>query len=295
MSFNEKYNEYLDLVNTELMRYLDKSDSMYQTVLDAMKYSVENGGKRIRPILLLEFCAVCGGDIKKALPFACAIEFIHTYSLIHDDLPCLDNDDFRRGEPSCHKKFSEPMALLAGDALLTYAFEIASQSVETHDVDAKSAVKAINLLSNLSGIDGMIGGQVIDVENEGKDTCEEVLNRIHLLKTAALIKASCTIGAIVAGASDSQIKKASEYAQALGLAFQIIDDILDVTGTFEDLGKPIGSDEQSGKTTFVTLVGLDKSKQIAKELSQKAVNIAKSFNDSEFLIELTQFLLDRKN
>ena len=295
MNFNEKYNEYLNLVNDELMRYLDKKDMKCQSVIDAMKYSVKNGGKRIRPILLLEFCRVCGGDIKKALPFACAIEFIHTYSLIHDDLPCLDNDDFRRGKPSCHKQFSEPMALLAGDALLTYAFEITSQSVETHAVDAWQAIKAINLLSNLSGIHGMIGGQVVDVENEGNDITEEILHYINVNKTAALIEASCQIGATIAGANKEQLSTAFEYARSLGLAFQIIDDILDVTGTFEDLGKPIGSDVQSGKTTIVALKGLDGAKQIANDLSQKAINIAKSFNDSDFLISLTQFLLDRKN
>lgn len=293
--YDEIINHYTDIINKKLDEYVSLKNDNYDYVIEAMRYSLMNAGKRIRPILVLEFCNAFGGNIKNALPFACAVEMIHTYSLIHDDLPCMDNDDFRRGKPSCHKKYNEQTALLAGDALLNKAFEVMS-NLSITECNPVVAMQGIKTLANYSGINGMIGGQAIDLAQEGNiiKATNDVLNQMHNLKTAALIKASCELGAISAKALDDEIKKASEYGQNLGLAFQVVDDLLDVLGDEQTLGKPIGSDKEKNKVTFVSLYGIEKAQTIANEYTKKALEIAKTIN-SDILITLTNNLLNRKN
>ena len=293
---NKKYglDEYISLVNDALSSALPACEYHEPIVLDAMKYSLMNGGKRIRPVLTLEFCRLCGGKIEDALPFACAIEMIHTYSLIHDDLPCMDNDSMRRGKPSCHVEYGESYALLAGDALLTYAFEYALNS-SFGACDPKAALEAVKILAGLAGVSGMIGGQVVDLKSEGKNVGLDVLRTMDSLKTGALIKAAALMGTVIGGGTDEQKKAAVQYAENLGQAFQIVDDILDVTADEAELGKPVGSDKESGKSTYVSLLGLDRSQQIADELTEKAVRALELFDDTQFLAELAERLASRKN
>lgn len=291
--FEEKYNSYLELINNKLSDFVPASDDGQDIISEAMLYSLKIGGKRIRPILTLEFCNLICGDYKRALNFACAVEMVHTYSLIHDDLPCMDNDDMRRGQPSNHKKFGEANALLAGDALLTHAFTAISSS---ENVSHKAIAEAVKTLSECAGVNGMIGGQVLDLKNEGKLIDENELITTHTLKTGALIKAACVLGCLAADGNKKQISSAGLYALNLGLAFQVIDDILDVTGDEATLGKPIGSDEENEKTTFVTLYGVDKSFEIANLYTERAIDSLSIFeNDTTFLIELADKLIDRKN
>ena len=280
---------YLDEINSALKEYLPAADDV---VSQAMRYSVENGGKRIRPALLLEFCRVCGGDYKKAVPFACALEMIHTYSLIHDDLPCMDNDDFRRGKPSCHIAFGEEYALLAGDALLTLAFETAMKS----NLSAEITVKAAKELAKAAGVTGMVGGQVLDLQNEGKKVGVSDLQKTDELKTGELIRAACVLGCICAGADDKKIAAAEKYAHDIGIAFQIVDDILDVTSDEETLGKPIGSDEENQKSTYVSLLGIEKSRKTAEELTLNAQKALDAFDgDVTSLKDFAEKLKNRKN
>ena len=287
--YKADFKSYIDLVNARLSELFSGSESG-DTVLKAMKYSVENGGKRVRPVLVLEACKMCGGDINSAVDIACALEMIHTYSLIHDDLPCMDNDDMRRGKPSCHIKFGEEYALLAGDALLTYAFEtVAKANID----DAKKAA-AVACLAESAGFGGMVGGQVIDLQSEGKKISYETLRKMHSLKTGALIRCAVRLGCICACADSKMTNALVSYADNLGYAFQAVDDILDVTSTEEVLGKPIGSDEECGKTTYVTLFGVEKAKKIAKELTDNAINSISGFENSEFLIRLAKELTERK-
>ena len=283
------------MINDCLDSMIPECDFGEDIVHEAMKYSLSIGGKRIRPMLVLEFCRVCGGDVKKALPVACAIEMIHTYSLIHDDLPCMDNDDFRRGMPSCHIKYGEEYALLAGDGLLTRAFGAVADS-EFAKENPACALKIISLMSSLSGVNGMIGGQVVDLMNEEKSAPIEVMETMDRLKTGALIKCSALMGCICAGAKDDYISAACEYAEKIGHAFQIVDDILDVTGNEEELGNPVGSDKQSCKSTYVTLLGLEKAQQYADRLTREAIDALKVFSDEgEFLKNLAEKLSKRKN
>lgn len=280
---------YLDEINSALKEYLPAADDV---VSQAMRYSVENGGKRIRPALLLEFCRVCGGDYKKAMPFACALEMIHTYSLIHDDLPCMDNDDFRRGKPSCHIAFGEEYALLAGDALLTLAFETAMKS----NLSAEITVKAAKELAKAAGVLGMVGGQVLDLQNEGKKVGVSDLQKTDELKTGELIRAACVLGCVCAGADDKKIAAAEKYAHDIGIAFQIVDDILDVTSDEETLGKPIGSDEENQKSTYVSLLGIEKSRKTAEELTLNAQKALDAFDgDVSSLKDFAEKLKNRKN
>ena len=280
---------YLDEINSALKEYLPTADDV---VSQAMRYSVENGGKRIRPALLLEFCRVCGGDYKKAVPFACALEMIHTYSLIHDDLPCMDNDDFRRGKPSCHIAFGEEYALLAGDALLTLAFETAMKS----NLSAEITVKAAKELAKAAGVMGMVGGQVLDLQNEGKKVGVSDLQKTDELKTGELIRAACVLGCVCAGADDKKIAAAEKYAHDIGIAFQIVDDILDVTSDEETLGKPIGSDEENQKSTYVSLLGIEKSRKAAEELTLNAQKALDAFDgDVSSLKDFAEKLKNRKN
>lgn len=294
---NKKYSlkEYIGIINNYLETAVGECSFGEDIVHEAMKYSLGIGGKRIRPTLVLEFCRLCGGDINDALPFAAAIEMIHTYSLIHDDLPCMDNDDMRRGMPSCHKKFGEEYALLAGDGLLTRAFGIIAES----DVAKKSpdsAIKAVAELSYLAGANGMIGGQVIDLKNEDKPCSIEVLRTMDSLKTGALIRCSAALGVIVAKGTDEMMQSAVAYADNLGHAFQIVDDILDVTGDEKELGKPIGSDAQSNKSTYVSILGIDESKKYAEMLTDKAIDALEIFgSEGDFLRELAASLINRRN
>ncbi|SFB81179.1 polyprenyl synthetase family protein [Ruminococcus albus] len=286
---------YAEKINEELLRFTENKPELQSAVLEAMEYSLSAGGKRLRPILILEFYRMCGGDdIDKMVKLACAVELIHTYSLIHDDLPCMDNDDFRRGKPSCHKAFSEEIALLAGDALNTLAFEVITDCAMDGTISAETAVMLVSVLSKAIGTDGMIGGQVIDLETEDEVIDIETLNTLQSYKTGALIEAACVMGVIISGRME-YIPAAAEYAQAMGRAFQIVDDILDVTGTFEELGKPIGSDSEQHKNTYVSLLGLQRSRQIAAQLTVTALGALKKFDNNEFIFELTQELLGRRS
>ncbi|MBQ0111477.1 MAG: polyprenyl synthetase family protein, partial [Oscillospiraceae bacterium] len=267
-------------------------DKDYSVIFEAANCSLLAGGKRLRPALLLEFYGICSGDTKKALPFAAAIEMIHTYSLIHDDLHCMDNDDLRRGRPSCHKQFSEDTALLAGDALLTEAFDIAC----TAEIDNSRKVSAIKMLAECAGINGMIAGQVLDLQFETKAPNKESLLKMYSLKTGKLLKAACTIGCILGGADEIKINAAQQFAENLGIAFQIKDDILDIESTEDVLGKPIGSDKDSGKTTYVSLVGLSQAKKDVVYYTEKAKEALSAFNaDTSELIEIADYLVNRIN
>ncbi len=290
-NYNKKYNSYLSKINNRLDELLGKSTYGDDIVCDAMRYSVENGGKRIRPILVLEACNICNGDIEEAVDVACALEMIHTYSLIHDDLPCMDDDDMRRGKPSCHIKFGEEYALLAGDGLLTYAFEVVANSRLSSD----KIVKAIKCLSQNAGFNGMIGGQVIDLRSEGEKIEYSRLQTMHSLKTGALIRCAVELGCICAGADNDATEKLIAYADNIGLAFQIVDDILDVIGDEKELGKPIGSDNESGKTTYVTLFGLEKSEEMANNVTAKAKSAIDTFESKDFLTTLADKLTTRKS
>lgn len=289
-------NYYQNIIETALKDYLPKGNFTEQTLIDSMEYSLMCGGKRIRPLLTLLFCELCNGDVKNALTYACAVEMIHTYSLIHDDLPCMDDDDYRRGKKSNHIVFGEDIATLSGDALQSLAFEIMLCDEAVNAVTPQKAAKAAFTLAKYCGVLGMVGGQVIDIEHENKNADLSVLSEMDEKKTAALIKAACEMGCIVGGASEKQINAATDYAHSIGIAFQIMDDILDVTSTSEDLGKPVGSDKDNNKSTYVSLLGIDKCKQLVDELTNKAINSLNAFdNDTKALKELAINLSKRQN
>ncbi len=289
---NEIISRYKPLVDNRLNELISADSSLYDSVLNAMSYSVSIGGKRIRPCLLLEFARICGGNEDDALNLACALEMVHTYSLIHDDLPCMDNDDLRRGMPSCHKKFGEDIALLAGDGLLTLSFEIIAKC---NNSKADNVLKCISILSSFAGARGMIGGQVIDLQSEDKSINLETLEQLCELKTARLLQAACVMGCVISGADEALEKAAYQYGYYLGIAFQIIDDILDVTSTTEQLGKPVGSDKENNKSTFVSTLGLDAAISMANEYTNKAINSLMPFGkEASELKELTLELCDRK-
>lgn len=285
----EVVRAYTKSINEALNAYLPPAET--DAVCEAMRYSVENGGKRIRPILTLAFCELCGGDTSSALPFACAVEMIHAYSLIHDDLPCMDDDDVRRGKPSCHVRYGEAVALLAGDGLLTLAFETLLSS----DLPAAYLVEAGRELSSAAGWSGMIGGQVIDLNNVQRVVTEDDLVHTDIQKTGKLITAAAVLGCIAAGADMRSKKAAAEYACSLGLAFQIMDDVLDVAGDEAVLGKPVGSDAANDKATYVTLFGLDDAKKMALDLTAEAKEKLSIFGpDASFLCSVADTLADRK-
>lgn len=280
-----------EVINEKLMTLLPQAKDGQKNVVRAMQYSLSNGGKRIRPILVQEFCKMCGGDEEKALSYACAIEYIHTYSLIHDDLPCMDDDDMRRGKPSCHKMYGEATALLAGDALLTHAFELCANA----DLSDEKNAMAVSLLAQNAGVGGMIGGQVLDLKYESSDPSISELLTVHKLKTGALISAACLLGCIAGDATDEQIAAASRYAYYLGIAFQIKDDLLDVFGDEEKLGKPIGSDADNEKTTYVSLVGAEKAQKDVETLTNNAIDELSVFDNNDFVITLSKYLIEREN
>ncbi len=289
--FKNIMNEDIEAVNKALVSYLPGYEDGQRSVVRAMKYSLVNGGKRLRPVLVIEFCKACGGTLSDALPFACAIEYIHTYSLIHDDLPCMDNDDMRRGKPSCHKMFGEATALLAGDALLTHAFEIAASS----DLPGDRVNAAVSLLAQNAGVGGMIGGQVLDLMYEKYQAELSEIITVHKLKTGALISAACILGCIAAGASEEKISSASRFAYNLGIAFQIKDDLLDVFGDEKKLGKPIGSDAENDKKTYVDIVGAEKAKSDVKMLTASAINQLAHFQNTDFIEMLANKLIERES
>ena len=285
------------MIESALKRYLENEGSAYaQEVYESMAYSIFGAGKRIRPSLTLMFAKLCGGSEEAALPFACAVEMIHTYSLIHDDLPCMDNDDMRRGRASNHIKYGEDIALLAGDGLLTRAFEICLKEDTAARVGYEKAVKAAFTLAKFAGVYGMVGGQCIDLKSEGKDISLPELTDMVMGKTVALIKAACMMGAIVAGANEDQITAAEEYAEGIGMSFQIRDDILDVIGDPEVMGKNIGVDKDNDRRNFVTLYGIDKAQELVEEYTVQAIKALESFDgDTSELQELAIRLADREN
>ncbi len=292
MAFHQQLKAYAERVETALDKTVPMVDCPQKAVLEAMRYSLLGGGKRLRGALLLAFYEACGGKGEEAMPFACALEMVHAYSLIHDDLPCMDDDDLRRGKPSCHKAYGEATALLAGDGLLTHAFDTMLHA----KTEPAKLVKAAACLSEAIGCFGMIGGQVMDLANEEKDDVNEArLRDTDALKTGALIKAACQMGCILAGAED-KLSAAGEYAEKIGLAFQITDDILDVTATTEELGKPIGSDKEQNKATYVSLYGIDKAKELSAQLlSEAKKSIDNAGLNSNFLLDMTDYILNRKN
>lgn len=297
MDFKTKYKSWVDLVNNALDEFIVEKDGYpAKTIYSAMKYSLTAGGKRLRPVLALAVGEMLGGKPEGILPFACAIEMIHTYSLIHDDLPAMDNDDYRRGRLTNHKVFGEAKAILAGDALLNLAFETMLNHTVSNTQNILSKTKAMAFIAKASGVSGMIGGQVIDIESEGKDISAELLEYMHKCKTGALIKAPVMAAALVCNANAENIKNLELYAERIGLAFQIKDDILDVEGNTEVLGKKTGSDEANHKATFVTVYGLEGSKQMLEKITNEAIECISKFGDrAEFLVELAKYLIIREN
>ena len=282
--------EYQAKLDARFDIILSESGQLFDEVICAERYAVLNGGKRIRPILLLEFYKLCGGNDDCAYNFACALEMIHSYSLVHDDLPCMDNDDMRRGKPSCHKAFGESTALLCGDALLTEAFSIASKTL---GISSDKVIRAIAHLASSAGVNGMIGGQVIDMsDNTGSD--DDVLFEMYRLKTGALLKTACGIGAILAGANDDKINAAETFGEKVGVAFQIIDDILDCQGDAKKLGKPVGSDEKNNKDTIAVRLGVEYCRELAKKYTDEAYECLEQFDgDNTNLKVLASYLLER--
>lgn len=282
--------EYQAKLDSRLDILLSENGQLYDEVLRACRYAVLNGGKRIRPILLLEFYKLCGGDDDCAYNFACALEMIHSYSLVHDDLPCMDNDDMRRGKPSCHKAFGESTALLCGDALLTEAFTVASKTL---GIPSERVVKALTHLSTCAGVDGMIGGQVIDMD-DNTDADDDVLFTMYRLKTGALIKTACAIGCILAGADDEHIALAEMFGEKIGITFQIIDDILDAVSDSKTLGKTVGSDEKNNKDTIFVRLGVEYCRELAKKYTDEAFECLEHFDgDTTTLKTFASYLLER--
>ena len=290
MNLEKQCREYREYVEGYLKEHYDALNDQPQKLLfDAMQYSLTAGGKRLRPILAFEFCRVCGRDWKEAAPFAAAIEMIHTYSLIHDDLPCMDNDDYRRGRLTNHKVYGEGMAVLAGDALLTDAFGIAASAQLP---DPGDMATAIGVLSECAGSLGMVGGQVLDIMSEERELTEQEVLDIQNRKTGCLISAACALGVIAGGGSEKQYDAACQFAAGLGLAFQIRDDMLDVIGTQEELGKATGVDTQ--KNTFVKLYGLERCEELVASYTNYAIDALNSFSDTAFLKELAKSLTERR-
>ncbi len=284
--------EYKDIIDAALSKYFVSSGLPYDGLLESMRYSLTAGGKRIRPMLVLEFCRISGGDINKALPVACAIEMLHTYSLIHDDLPCMDNDDLRRGRPTNHVVYGECTAVLAGDALQAEAFGTIARS----ELPAEARSKCVEILADAVGSDGMCAGQFLDMVGESKHLTEAELDEINSRKTGALLIAACRMGVAAAGGSDKLLDAAAVYGACVGAAFQIRDDILDVISTSEQLGKPVGSDLQEHKNTYMALLGEEKCMQMVEKLTESAKTALNGvFGDADFLCDLADSMAARKN
>ena len=282
--------EYKAYIEEFLRNWYDRfADEPQKLLFDAMNYSLQAGGKRLRPVMAFEFCRMCGADWRNAAPLAAAVEMIHTYSLIHDDLPCMDNDDFRRGKPTNHKVYGEAMAVLAGDALLTDAFCVAA----TAKLQGTAMADAIGILSECAGSLGMVGGQMLDILSEDRQLTEQEVLDIQSRKTGALIRAACALGALAGGANEQQYDAACRFAAALGLAFQIRDDMLDVIGTQEEMGKGVGTDEK--KNTFVRLYGLDRCEELVQRYTDIAIDALGTFEDHCFMEQLALDLTTRRN
>ena len=287
---NNRASDYKSYIEGYLKNFYAELHELPQSKLfEAMEYSLLAGGKRLRPVLAMEFCRLCGAEAAQAAPFAAAVEMIHTYSLIHDDLPSMDNDDFRRGRPTNHKVYGEAMAILAGDALLTDAFMVASTA---QLADPKDMAFAIGMLAECAGSMGMVGGQVLDIGSEERELTEQEVIDIQTRKTGALINAACVLGAIAGGGTEEQIDAAARFASGLGLAFQIRDDMLDVIGTQEEMGKGVGTD--AAKNTFVRLYGLEKCEELVNRYTQYAIDALTVFEDTEFIVSLARSLTDRR-
>lgn len=295
--FMEELQKKAEHINGVLEKFLPAEEGQQRIIFEAMNYSVRAGGKRLRPILMEETYHMFGGSSAVIEPFMAAIEMIHTYSLVHDDLPAMDNDEYRRGKKTTHAVYGEAMGILAGDALLNLAYETAAKAFDMEVADARVA-RAITVLAKKAGVYGMVGGQVVDVESEKSDDCpitREKLDFIYRLKTGALIESSMMIGAILAGASSDEVSRVEQIAAKLGLAFQIQDDVLDVTSTLEVLGKPVGSDEKNNKATYVTFEGLDKAVSDVERISKEAEEQLDDLGyDDAFLKELFEYLIHRE-
>jgi len=297
MDLKKYLKDRCKMVDEALERFLPPADELPLSIHKSMRYSVFAGGKRVRPILLLAACDAVGGDINLAMPAACAMEMIHTYSLIHDDLPAMDDDDFRRGNPTNHKVFGEAIAILAGDALLTEAFILLSNPAHMKGAATDGLLQVIHEIAGCAGSRGMVGGQVVDMESEGKHDIDlATVQYIHTHKTGALIKASVKAGAIIGGADEARLKAITRYGEAIGLAFQIADDILDIEGTTEEIGKDAGSDEARGKATYPAVVGVAEAKRRAAELVEMAMDSLSSLDEkADPLREIARYVVYRKS
>jgi len=296
MDFREKMTAWGIRINKELDRYVTEYTGPGSNIQKAMKYSLMAGGKRLRPILAFAVCETLGGDIEEIIPYACAIEMIHTYSLIHDDLPAMDNDDFRRGIPTNHKVFGEAMAILAGDALLNKAYEIMIEHTYSDKRRFKPGLSAMKVIAESAGACGMIRGQVIDIESEGRDISVETLETMHRCKTGAMIKAPVLAAALLCNASESEYEKLEEYAENIGLAFQIKDDIMDVLGSSSQLGKTTGKDALNKKATYATLLGIEKAQEFLDKAIDNAIKSLEEFGEeADFLRSLAVFIKERNN
>ena len=294
-NYAELRDEKVKEIEEILKSYLPEQNGYQRIIMDAMEYSLMAGGKRLRPMLMQETYRLFGGTEKVIEPFMAAQEMIHTYSLVHDDLPAMDDDELRRGRKTTHVVYGEDMGILAGDALLNYAFETAAAAFDEYPEKALQIGKAMKILGNKAGIYGMLGGQVVDVKETGHAVSKDVLDTIYELKTGALIEAAMMIGAILGGASQEEVKTVERIASLVGLAFQVQDDILDVTSTQEELGKPIHSDEKNEKTTYVTLLGIDDAKKVVEEKSEEAISLLRTLpNENPYLEELLMELIHRK-
>lgn len=286
------FEELSSIYKNKVEAYLQYNCSVYpeepqQELFNSMRYSLLAGGKRLRPVFVYDFCRMCGGDIDLATPFAAAVEMIHTYSLIHDDLPCMDNDDFRRGKPTNHKKFGEAIAVLAGDALLTAAFS----QIAKANLPAETRIRAVEILADLSGELGMVGGQVLDIQSETRQCTKQEVIDIQTRKTGALIQAACMLGVLAGQGSEDQMFAAREFAAHIGLAFQIRDDVLDVIGNPQELGKTTGTD--GNKNTFVHLYGIEACNNLVQSHTEKAILALSVFNDADFMTELSRNMTSR--
>lgn len=293
IDFEQRFNDYRAYINEKLAAYVATDGSK---ICDSMNYSVMAGGKRIRPVLALECCRLCCGDYKKATAFACALEIIHSYSLIYDDLPCMDNDTMRRGKPTNHVVFGEDIALMAGMGLYCRAFEIVTDTYKEFGLTETQLIDGIKALLKASGMNGIVLGQVLDIDNvAGKHTDLDYIQRVHDYKTSAMLEASSEVGAICGGATEKQRAALLEYSKNIGLAFQIRDDILDVTGTDGNMGKTLGKDRKSGKTTFVDIFGVGGAQRKVVELTERAKSAISCFYDGGFLISFADYLCGRDN
>jgi len=294
--FRRKYDEYVNIVNNALDRCIPADGRPGSEIYNAMKYSLAAGGKRLRPVLALAACDMLGGSRNDVLPFACAIEMIHTYSLIHDDLPAMDNDDYRRGMLSNHKVFGEAMAILAGDALLNRAYEVMISHIMRNERDFMAYVRAMDVIAASAGVEGMIRGQTLDICSEGCELSKDTLEYMHRCKTGARIRAAVLSGACIGRASEQEYKALEKYAENIGLAFQIKDDIMDVEGSLDRMGKMAGKDAASGKNTYVSAYGIEKAAQLLDRSVSAAVEALDRFGEEAgFLRDLALFIRDRDN